>query len=173
MPRRKTVVTAAIAMLLIAGTAYAQPGSMGAGNRGMNQGQEGGPGHSEGGILQRILPMLHHLDLTSDQADQIRDIVEDARSDIESLRDTEENTESREQFKEMFTSATLSQSEVEAHLNARLQSMEEANTIIAGALVEIHDVLTEEQLEMIANFEPLEMHERGMNRSTSSRGDHH
>lgn len=172
MSRRKTTITAAIALLLMAGTAIAQPGSMGMGNRDMNQAQDG-PGHMEGGILSRILPMLHHLDLTSDQADQIRDIVDDARSDIEALREVEEGTGFRDQFRDMFTSPALSQAEVEAHLNARLESMKDSNSIIAEALVEIHDVLTDEQLEMIADFEPSEIHERVGSRSPSAHGGHH
>ena len=176
MTRQSKLIAAAAALLLITGTALAQPGSMEMNGRGMRTEQNGpnnnGPDNNGGGFLERILPMLHHLDLTSDQADEIRGIVDEARNSIEALREAEEGVSPRDQFKEMFSSSVLSQSEVETLLNSRLESMKDANAVIASAIVDIHNVLTDEQLEMIAEFEPQGMHQGGMDRSAPAHGGH-
>ena len=150
---RTTMMALGAAVLLIAGTAAAQP--MMAGREGGFAGR-GGMGHEQGGgtVLERMLPMLHHLDLSGDQAEEIRDIVDGARRDIEALRGMEDREGLREQFREMFSSPSITVTEVEGLLNARLEAMEEANFIIAQAIVDLHGVLTPEQLELMADFEP-------------------
>lgn len=149
------------AVLLLGGTAAAQPGMM-SGGMGDRAGMPGRGGMEEGGgmILQRILPMLHHLDLTEEQGEEIRDIVDGARDRIEDLRDSEMHEGMGEQFRDLFTSSSISVAEVEAILNRRLEFMEQVNSIVADAIVDIHGVLTEEQLQDIADFEPCgaEMH---------------
>ncbi len=153
MKRRTTIMALGAAVLLIVGTAAAQPMMM---DREGGFPGRGGMGHEQGGgtILERMLPMLHHLDLSGDQAEQIRDIIDGARRDIEALRGTDDHEGLREQFREMFSSTSITVTEVEGLLNARLEAMEEVNFIIAQAIVDIHGVLTPEQLELMADFEP-------------------
>ena len=155
MKKHLMTMTLAAALILAGGTAMAQPGMAGGGMGG--NGMEG----PEGGMaLQRIMPMLHHIDLTDDQREQIRDIMDEARESMDALRESELHQGMRDQFIDLFTSSTISVTEVEALLDQRLQSMEEVNSIMAEAIVAIHGVLTEEQLRAIADFEPCgaEMH---------------
>jgi Spy/CpxP family protein refolding chaperone len=153
MKRRITIIALGAAVLLIAGTAASQPMMM---DREGGFPGRGGTDHEQGGgsVLERVLPMLHHLDLSGDQAEEIRDIVDGARRDIEALRGTEDREGLREQFMEMFSSTSITVTEVEGLLNARLEAMEEVNFIIAQAIVDIHGVLTPEQIELMAEFEP-------------------
>lgn len=165
MKKRITMIATIAAILLLGGTALAQPGMMSGGMNGpggMNQHrdmeQQGG-----GMFLQRMLPMLQHLDLTDDQMEQVHDIMISARERIESIRGTDDHEGMREQFRDLFTSSSISVAEVEDLLNQRLDSIEEMNTIIAETIVEIHGVLTAEQLQAMADFEPGEggMHSGG------------
>ena len=157
--KKKTITIAALAVLLLAGTAIAQPGGMGMPNRSMGN-QNMAEHASGGGFLQRMRPMLGMLDLTDDQREAIGDIMETARDSMESIRGTEENGSHREDFLNLFSSTTISASEVESLLNDRVDAMKEMNAIIAVALVEIHDVLTADQLAILADFEPGSMEMR-------------
>ncbi len=147
-------IAALTAVLLLAGTAIAQPGGMSGrpmDRGGMDQQRPGGEG---GDFFQRMLPMLRMLNLTDDQREAIADIMEETRHSMESLRGTEEAGNQREKFLELFSSSTVTVSQVEALLNTRLDTMEEMNGIIAQALVDIHGVLTSEQLAALAQFDP-------------------
>lgn len=155
MKKRTTMMAIGAAVLLLGGTAIAQPGMM-RGEMGTGGGR-GTTGENGGMVLQRILPMLHHLDLTEEQAAEIREILDSARDSIQELRESEMHEGMREQFRDLFCSSTISITEVEALLNDRLQSMEEVNSITAEAIVDIHGVLTEEQLQALADFDPGEM----------------
>ena len=53
----------------------------------------------------------------------------------------------------MFSYSALSISDVESVLNKRVSHMQEINTIVAGAIVDIHDVLTPEQLSSLASID--------------------
>ena len=131
------------AVLLIGGAAMARPGMMPGGMNGrgaMN--------------LERVLPMLHNLDLTDDQMEQVHEIMDNARERMESIRDAEDADSMRERFRDLFTSSSLTAAEVENFLNQRLDNMEAINSIIAETVVDIHDVLTGEQLQIMAEFEP-------------------
>ncbi len=124
------------------------------GNRGMQEQNSGG------GFLSRIRPMLGMLDLTDDQREAIGDIMENTMESMQSIRGTEESGTHREEFLNMFSSSTISVTEVETLLNGRIDAMEEMNRIVAVALVDIHDVLTPEQLATLADFEPGSMEMR-------------
>lgn len=128
------------------------PGGMN-GRGGMNQ-QRGMDQHGGGMFLQRMLPMLQHLDLTDDQMEQVHVIMDNARERIDAIRESDEHESMREQFRDLFTSSSISVVEVENLLNQRIDTMEEMNAVIAETIVEIHGVLTEEQLQAIADFEP-------------------
>ncbi|MCK5786322.1 MAG: Spy/CpxP family protein refolding chaperone [Candidatus Sabulitectum sp.] len=156
MKRKTTVIATAAAILLLTGAAIAQPGGMP--GRGMEHQRPGG--QAGGDFFQRMLPMMRMLDLTDDQREAIMDIMEETRNSMESLRGAEEAGDQREDFLELFSSPTITTSQVESLLNGRLDKMEEANVIIARALVDIHDLLTAEQLATLAEFEPGSMEMR-------------
>jgi len=175
MKTRTTIIAGLAMVLLLAGTAIAQPGGMSGrsmGDRSMSQQRPGGGGDS---FFQRMLPMMRMLDLTDDQREAIGDIMEDAQESLESIRGSEDSGSHREEFLEMFSSSSLSVSEVESLLNERIEAMEEANGIIAQALVDIHDVLTPEQLAALAEFNPgsmeMRMGEGGMGGRNSGRNN--
>lgn len=156
MKKRMTMMTVVAAVLLLGGIALAQPGMMAGGMNGPGGMNQHGNADQQGGgmFLQRMLPMLQRLDLTDDQMEQVHEIMDNARQRIESIRESDDHEGMREQFKDLFTSSSISVIEVESLLNQRLDAMEEMNSIIAETVVEIHDVLTEEQLQAIAEFEP-------------------
>ncbi|MCD4707712.1 MAG: Spy/CpxP family protein refolding chaperone [Candidatus Sabulitectum sp.] len=176
--RKRTMTIAALATLvLLAGTAIAQPGGMSGrpmNHAGMDQQRPGGPGSD---FFQRILPMMRMLDLSDDQREAIGYIMEDTRDSIESLRSSEDAGSHRDNFLELFSSSTITASQVEALLNVRVETMKDVNRIIAQALVDIHDVLTAEQLATLAEFEPGSMEMRmgdrdNMGHSGTNRGVH-
>ena len=167
--KKKTMTIAALAaLLLFAGVATAQPGGIPGrpmGNEGAGTGAQRSGGDEN--ILQRMLPMMRMLDLSDDQRDAIAEIIEKARDSMESIRGTEEQGSQREDFPELFSSSSLSVSEVENLLNSRLDVMEEVNAIMAEALVDIHNVLTPEQLAALAEFNPGSMDMRGSDRGNT------
>lgn len=170
MKTRTTIIAGLAVVLLLAGTAIAQPGGMSGGSMGDRSMSQQRPGDGGGdNFFQRIQPMMRMLDLTDDQREAIGDIIEEARESLESIRGTEEAGSHREEFLEMFSSSSLSVSEVEALLNERIEAMEEANVIIAEALVGIHDELTPEQLAALAEFNPGSMEMRMGNGSMGGR----
>ncbi len=168
MKKGITIIAMLAAIVLLAGSAVAQPGGMQGRPMDNNQGHSG-PGSD---FFQRMLPMMRMLDLTDDQREVIQDIMEETRESMESLRGTEDPGSHRDDFMELFSSSSLSVSEVENLLNQRIEAMEDANSIIAEALVDIHDVLTPEQLAALAEFNPGSM-DMGMgNRGQSGQSGH-
>jgi len=145
----KATTATIVAVLLFAGTATAQPGEM-------HGRPMGGPGMQEPGteFFQRMLPMIRMLNLSDDQRESIGGIIHDAQASIASTRETTEVVSHGEEFLDLFSSSTLSVSEVEALLNKRVEAMKEVNEAVASALVEIHNVLTEEQLAALREFAP-------------------
>ncbi len=171
--KKGTMTIALLAALLLVGTAIAQP----AGNSGRTGNNRNSAEQRPGGnFFQRIRPMLGILELSDDQREDIASIIQDADSSIQSIREAEEHGTHREDFLEMFSSSSITVTEVESLFNERMEIMEEINRICAVALVDIHDVLTPEQLAMLADFEPgsMEMrnHEpRGANGRGMERGN--
>ncbi len=165
MKKGITIIVMLAAVVLLAGSAVAQPGGM----QGRPTGNNQSPG-AEGDFFQRMLPMMRMLDLSDDQREAIRDIMEDTRDSMESIRGTEDPGSQRDDFLELFSSSSLSVSEVENLLNRRIEAMEDANSIIAEALVAIHDVLTPEQLASLAEFNPGSMNSGMGNRGHSGPG---
>ncbi len=156
---KKQTITglALIGVLLVTGIAIAQPGGT-MGNRQMQGGRGNNPGG--GNFFQNMLPMMRILELTDQQRESISVIIQDAKSEIELLHSTEEHGTHREEFMNLFSASTLTVADMENHMNSRIDDMKEKNTIIAQALVDIHDLLTEEQLSKLASFDPSTM-ERG------------
>ncbi len=166
--RTKTITMLAVAVLVLTGTAFSQPGDMH--NRGDMHSRGNNNDHQSGNMFfQRMRPMLGMLDLSDQQHDAIAEIMENAMESVQDLRAMDENDTHREDFIELFSSSTISVSEVEALLNERIDVMKETNSIMAEALVEVHGVLTEEQLAQLADFEPGSMEEG--RRGSDSRGN--
>lgn len=172
MKNKTRILTAAAAVLLLAGTAMAQPGGMSGdrtGNRNMErQGQAG----NHGDVLQRMRPLLETLDLTEEQKTEISDIMEETRNTVEAIMETEEPGNHRGEFLELFASSGITTSQVENLLSERLSTMEEINGIIAGAIVDVHNVLTADQLETLASLDinDIEMRRGGHGEEHDSRG---
>jgi Spy/CpxP family protein refolding chaperone len=170
MNKRITTTAVLAALLLAGGTAFAQAPGMGGGPM---MGREGMEGSDQGGdMLQRMLPILHSLDLSDDQREDIRTIMDTTRERIEALRETGEGSTIREQFRDLFTSSSITAAQVEDLLNERLSRMEEVNAIIAAAIVEVHDVLTADQLAAIAEFDPDQMDMHGGDHPMMRGGSH-
>jgi Spy/CpxP family protein refolding chaperone len=167
---KSKIATAIAAVLLLAGTAAAQPGGM-PGRPMSGQGiHEPGPAGEGGDFFQRMLPMIRMLYLSDDQRESIGNIIQEAQSSIEIIRETTEAGSRRDEFLKLFSASTLSASEVEALLNDRVEVMKDVNEIVAVALVDIHDVLTEEQLAALSEFSPGSM---GMDQSGGRGGMGH
>jgi Spy/CpxP family protein refolding chaperone len=150
-PLKKTMPL--LAVLLLAGIASAQPGMAGGGHRPGGRGMETAALPGGGDVLQRMLPVLRQLDLTDAQQQEIRNIVEGAREEVMALRDPQSHGGLREQFIELLVSSSITSSQVESILNARLETMRLVNTVIAAAVVEIHGVLTPEQRSALAEMD--------------------
>ena len=141
-------------MLLFVGTATAQPG--GIPGRPMREPgiREPGPAYEGGDFFQRMLPMIRMLNLSDDQRESIGDIMQEAQSSIENIRKTAEIGGNREDFLEIFSSSSLSVSEIDTLLNKRVDVMKDVNEVVASALVDIHNILTDEQLAALSEFSP-------------------
>lgn len=146
-----------VTVLMITGIAVAQPGG-GMGNRQM--GGQGESGHGERNFFQNIRPMMHILELTDQQREAVAEIIEEAKTEIESLHSAEEAGSHREEFIDLFSSASLTVAQMENLMNSRIENMRTVNSIVSRALVDIHDLLTDEQLAKLAAFDPSTM-ERG------------
>ncbi len=151
--KKRTITIATLAVMLLAGTAIAQPGGMGMTDRSMGH-RETGQQRPGVDFFQRIRPMLGMLDLSDSQREEIGEIMSTAIQSMENIREGTEGSSHRNDFLQMFSSTTISATEVENLLNNRIDVMEEMNGIVAVALVDIHDLLTAEQLSTLADFEP-------------------
>ncbi|MFO7626039.1 MAG: Spy/CpxP family protein refolding chaperone [Candidatus Fermentibacteraceae bacterium] len=132
---KKTMWMVTATMLLASSLASAQP--MG-----------GGPGEREGHpVFGRFMQAIHRLDLSDSQRDLIHGVMEDMEAELAGIADREEE---RPAFMEYFCSSEFNSREFESMLGERLEKMRLANGIIAGALAEIHGILTREQLDELA-----------------------
>lgn len=121
----------------------------------------GGMSHAPGGHgppggemmpmeFQRLHRLLGALDLTEDQMEEIRDIVESVRDEIMELReDNQEQIFSPTSFAEVYAQENLTVDDLEDFFEEGRLLREEMLEIVLEGLVEIHDVLTEDQLERI------------------------
>lgn len=160
----KIIGTLAIAASLLAGTALAQgfgdhspSGSMRPGGA-MTHGSRGpgGPGNHAGGPgfenFERFRMMFRGLDLTSDQTEQVEGIIADTREEIETIMDAAEPSEMRSTFIEVFTSPTLTVRDLEITLGAADEARDAVRDVMYEAIVDLHDVLTSEQLDKLADM---------------------
>lgn len=131
---RRTMWMVAAAVLLSSSVASAQP--------------VGGPGGRDGfPVIGRFMEAIYRLDLSESQRELIRGVIEDMEADLYGIVNREEE---RPAFMEYFCSSGFSAGEFESMLDERLENMRLANGIIAGALEDIHAILTREQLDELA-----------------------
>ena len=162
--KMKTIGVIVITASLLAGTAMAQRfgehSSSGAGHPGgamMHDSRgPGGPGGHAGGPgfenFERFRMMFRGLDLTSDQNEQVEGIIADTREEIESIMDAAETSEIRSTFIEVFTSPTLTVRDLEITLGAADEARDAVRDVMYEAIVDLHNVLTAEQLEKLAEM---------------------
>jgi Spy/CpxP family protein refolding chaperone len=138
---------------LAATTAFAQPGFAGGGGpggMGGHPGMDAGPGME--GDLGGFARVLGALELTDDQRSEIAGIMDTARFEIQSIRSSAEGVNPRETLMDLFLQDDLSVSEVEAVFSELDAIREQVRDVMVEALVEIHDVLTPEQLDRLSEL---------------------
>ena len=168
--KTKIIGIVTLALILLVGTAVAQgPGGWSptaGGPRGgahdMSHGS-GGPGQQAGfGMenLARFRMMFRYLDLTEEQAYEIESITQTAREDVMVIVEEARSQSDRTHFMDVFTSPTLTVSDLEETMGQMHEAMEVVQDVIFEAMVDVHDVLTTEQLEKLAAM--AEEHAGGM-----------
>ena len=171
MSGKKNIIgIAALAVILLAGTAMAQAPrgcspSAGGPRGGAHEMVSGPGGHGQqAGFgmenLARFRMMFRHLDLTEEQVDEIESITETAREEAMAIMEEAGRPEDRTHFMDVFTSPTLTVSDLEDTMGQMDEVREAMQDVIFEAMVDIHDVLTIEQLEKLA--EMVEEHAGGM-----------
>lgn len=147
---------ATVVLLLCAGTMLAQgPGGFGGMSGGPMMGPEG-VGGPQGGLgmehLERFRMLFRGLDLTGEQVEEIRSIVEEAREEARELLEAARPVEDGETFMDLFTSPTLTVRDLEESMGRMDEVRDQVRGIVLQAIVDVHDVLTAEQLQRLAEM---------------------
>ena len=163
--KMKIIGIAALAMILLAGTAIAQgsggwsPGAGGSHGGGYEMGPgSGGPGGhgQQGGFgmerLEQFRMMFRHIDLTEEQIEEIRSITENGREEAMRIMEEAGRPEDQTHFMDVFTSTTLTVSDLEDTMGQMDEVREAMQDVIFEVMVDIHDALTTEQLEKLADM---------------------
>ncbi len=162
--KMKIVGIIVITASMLAGTAMAQRfgehSPSGAGRSGGTMMHDsrgpGGPGGHAGGPgfenFERFRMMFRGLDLTFDQNEQVEEIIADTREEIESILDAAETSEMRSTFIEVFTSPTLTVRDLEITLGAADEARDAVRDVMYEAIVDLHNVLTAEQLDKLSDM---------------------
>lgn len=150
-----------LAVTLLAGTALAQ----GYGERGIHGGGPAGgemmhnagrgPGHDAEfgpGNLARCRMIFRNLNLTDEQWEEVEYILTNTREQIESIESEVGLQDHRTSFIELFTSYTLTVDDLEETLGVSSETREAMRVVIFEAIVDLHDVLTPEQLDELASI---------------------
>lgn len=141
-----TAILTTAALTLAAGTSAAQPPENG-------QGMMQNPGWEPGMMLR----FLDRLDLSDAQWLEIETIMQDTRETVEALREEYGTDEPMRDFLTTFASPDLVAADLEA-LASRMDEMRDAvRSAGIEAMVRIHDVLTDTQLERIAAFAEMDL----------------
>ncbi|MEN8207628.1 MAG: Spy/CpxP family protein refolding chaperone [Candidatus Fermentibacteria bacterium] len=172
--KMKTIGITILALLVLAGTAIAQgpggwsPHADGPGGRIHEMGPgAGGPGQQGGfGIenLARFREMFRHIDLSDEQIEEIRSITETARAESMEIMQEAGRPEDHPSFMDIFTSPTLTVSDLENAVGRMNEVRDEMQAVIFEAIVDIHDVLTLEQLDELSEI--AHEHAEGMGHGT-------
>lgn len=107
-----------------------------------------------GGEFRPVLMLMSRLDLSEDQKAQVEMFVSDARDEIESIIASSDisRESSREEFLRLFAQSSITVEDLENVIGQNEDFRNQIRNVILEAIVDIHDVLTEEQLERIAAF---------------------
>ena len=100
--------------------------------------------------LGRFRMMFRGLDLSDSQMEEIESIVQTVRDDVRVIMEEAGRPEDRTPFMEIFTQPTLTVSDLEENLGAMDEVRDAARDVIMQAIVDVHNVLTDEQLEELA-----------------------
>lgn len=168
--KTKIIGISVLVLILLAGTAMAQrPGGWSPPDDGSHgRGHEMGPGPGNPGQqigfgmenLARFRMMFRHLDLTEEQVIEIEFITEAAREEAMAIMEAAGRPEDQPSFMEIFTSPTLTISDLEEAMGKRDDIREAMEDVLFEAMVDVHNVLTVEQLDKLA--EMVEEHAGGM-----------
>ncbi len=166
----KILGIAFLAVMLLCGTAIAQgPGGgnhSGSGPHTEESELNSGPG--EHGRFNGFGPehfarfrmMFRHMNLSGEQIAEIESIMETARVEISEITEESGRPEDPALFMDAFTSPTLTVDDLEEVIGHNAEAREEVQDVFLQAMVDIHDVLTVEQLESMAVM--AEEHAAGM-----------
>ncbi len=137
----KTIGIAVLAIMILAGTALAQgPGG---------PGQQGGFGMER---LEQFRMMFRHIDLTDEQIEEIQSITQAAREEAMDIMEEAGRPDDHTPFMDLFTSPTHTVSDLVEAMGQNSEIREAMQDVIFAAIVDIHDVLTLEQLDMLAEM---------------------
>jgi len=155
MKARNTILTiTAITLIAAAGVVFAQqgPGDCdGDGPHGPHgtMGGPGGPGDNGGpgghGFLRMLPRLAEKLDLTQEQQDQIRAIVDAGKPEMEALR--EQAQTEREAFTDSHEMGDFNEATFRTHFESQAQLHVEMKLIGADMMSQAWNVLTPEQQE--------------------------
>jgi Spy/CpxP family protein refolding chaperone len=162
-----TIAAAALLAAPTAGLAQSGPGpGQGSGSGGGWGGGAGWHGGGQGGGMLRMLPrMLRHLDLESGQEEQIENILESARDEIETL--ATQSREAREAFHEDHGIGDYQESAYREFFESLAAIDVEIRLVGADAVSQAWKILTVEQQEELLDL--LESFGRGMKRRGGGR----
>jgi len=160
--RTRILALASAGGLLVAGALLAQAGGPGRGGHGPGRGPGGcdcgGPGfHGEPGGPGPLGEALDRLDLTQEQRDQVRAILDRHRDERRALR--ESMRDQREERFEQDLSLPFDEAAVRARAEKRAQMRVEAEVARARVASEVLAVLTPEQRAELGKLRE-ERHER-------------
>jgi len=148
--RMKTAVAVLAAATLATGVAFAQgggcPAMMGGG------GPDGGmPGFGPENPAAFWM-LSQQLDLTDAQQAEIETILEETRDEIDAIFEEAGPPEERPRFMELFTATELTVADLEAAFPGSDEVRDAVRALTLSAIVEIHDVLTADQLAELAEI---------------------
>lgn len=125
------------------------------------QAHGGGPGAPDGGHgfgmggtfgLGAAMPVLMRLDLDEEQWNEIEAIMTDAREEIDGLEGASGDPDHMSRFLGAFGSPEVETADFEELVDSMHESRERIMEIEFEALVRIHDVLTDGQLETVRSM---------------------
>lgn len=149
---RRTTLAATATALMLAAAASAQPmmdeagGPLGGGRRRISEGP------AEMDQLGGFTRLLGTLDLTEEQRGEIRTVFEEAQDDIRAAIEGTRSDDGRHRMLELLASPEPSEAEVLELMAERDETRDSIRRIVARALVDLHHLLTEEQLARLAEM---------------------
>lgn len=104
-------------------------------------------GKHHGGPMGRIKHMIHHLDLSDEQRDQVYAVMDEARPKFRGLMD--EMREQRKSFRDLAIADEFDPKDAEAAAEAQSELMKQMMLTGAQVKADIFEILTPEQREEV------------------------